>query len=209
MEIRSHDDDWMPAFERELGWDLEDGLILERHTTARRRHERVKEAREAAGVFAIRDVDVVRAEYDGPFWDVPTCPFVGPRRAFLAFEMESPWLARRFGCDAGRAARGLVLDLGPQGARRATPLVHRTVDRTHALIDLGRLRDYGATRSGLPGVMKYGSDMLVFDDGPYIDYVVAELAALAKSDARRDHASVELWRYTSSFTGGSECFLFD
>jgi len=102
-----------------------------------------------------------------------------------------------------------VLDLGPQGARRATPLVHRTVDRTHALIDLGRLRDYGATRSGLPGVMKYGSDMLVFDDGPYIDYVVAELAALAKSDARRDHASVELWRYTSSFTGGSECFLFD
>ncbi|MFO0673412.1 MAG: hypothetical protein U0235_27980 [Polyangiaceae bacterium] len=135
LEIRSHDDDWMPAFERELGWDLEDGLILERHTTARRRHERVKEAREAAGVFAIRDVDVVRAEYDGPFWDVPTCPFVGPRRAFLAFEMESPWLARRFGCDAGRAARGLVLDLGPQGrSRRHLSFTARSTERTRSSI---------------------------------------------------------------------------
>ncbi|MFO0673413.1 MAG: hypothetical protein U0235_27985 [Polyangiaceae bacterium] len=55
--------------------------------------------------------------------------------------------------------------------------------------------------------MKYGSDMLVFDDSPYIDYVVAELAALAKAVMPvATSPSIELWRYTSSFTGGSQSF---
>jgi hypothetical protein len=107
--------------------------------------------------------------------------------------------AKLFGMDAGRAGRGLVIDLGAPQARRATPIQRQMValkSREVSIERLGFLPDVEA-------VLKHSSDVLLNDDEAYLEHVRNAMQRYAQPPGRRkrgvgksfDTAPIRFWQY--------------
>jgi len=161
VEIRTHSTAHQDCFVRELlGWELSDGIIA----------RPLAGYRDEVGYYAFFETQQILNAFPAiePSVVAEGCPYVGPCRGFFGWIMvDRVNDAKLFGMDAGRAGRGLVIDLGAPQARRATPIQRQMValkSREVSIERLGFLPDVEA-------VLKHSSDVLLNDDVAYLEHV--------------------------------------
>jgi len=199
VEIRSEGVDWQGAFadevEAQSQFLLKDGVLF-------RRHQRVTVDQQTR-ITTYTDLDVQDAVglYEFRFADQMTdvteimgCPFQRARCGFFAFFIDAgpgperldyaPSLRQA----AGRAGRGVVIDLG-QLATQTSP----TIELGSVEVPLSKLWYY---------IQDDRNELLPFAlDPAYQDDLRRQLARLEPAlAAGRTHGTVKIWRYTEAFT---------
>ncbi len=191
VEVRSNASSWREDFLRELSWELADGVIS----------LSLPRWRDELGLYSFFEVEEVLATLPVLAADAPVCPFVGPRRGFFGWLMvDRAPDARRFGVDAARVGRGVVVDLGPPGDRRPTPICLPSVVFASWPVSTERLWFLPDASQ----VLKHSSDILLSNDETYLAHVRAAMyrcpgaprpGRTGPPSKVSGTCSIEIWRY--------------